>query len=207
MRTIRFPVCSKLTPNQKEYDRLLKYSTKPLHVVHGVAGTGKTSIACEGAMFLLRNHPTQFQKLVITQPLTTVSGESVGYLPGDLWNKTAPWSRTMNEYLSVPYEFATLGHMRGITWNHTILIADEMQNATTEQMKALLTRVGHNTKLVVMGDLGQQDVCTHNNGFLYLTEILTELSSDMYNETVLNLDDVCRSAFVKELMKTDRFHR
>ena len=158
----------KLTPNQREYELQLCFGEKALHVVHGIAGTGKTSIACKSARFLLKKRDTLYNKLVITQPITTVSNEQLGYLPGSLFDKTQPWSHTMASYLeNTPYEFVALGHMRGLTWDNTVILADEMQNSTKDQMKTLLTRVGIHSKLIIMGDLGQQDI-SGDNGMTYL---------------------------------------
>ena len=195
---------NKLTPNQKEYKSKL-YNNKPLHIVKGHAGTGKTMIACETAESLITSYDNKYEILVMTQPLTTVSNEQIGFLPGEIDNKICPWSSTMQEYLNQPYgidyKFVPLGHMRGKTWNNSIIIADEMQNSTVSQMKTLLTRVGQNSMLIIIGDVLQRDIPDDEvDGFSDLLNRITSLSCDIHDVSYLGTEDIKRSLFVKEIM-------
>ena len=110
------------------------------------------------------------KKIVITRPAVSVD-ESHGYLPGGLVDKMMPWIRPifdiMAEYWSPQHikwlmeseliEIAPLAFMRGRTFKESWIIADEMQNATVEQMKMILTRIGEGSRMVITGDLAQHD--------------------------------------------------
>lgn len=191
---------NKLTSNQREYKTHLN-NYKPLHVVQGVAGTGKTMIACETAESLILSDDNKYERLILTQPLTTVSNEQIGFLPGEMDHKVSPWSSTMQEYINrVHVEFVPLGHMRGKTWNNSIIIADEMQNSSVNQMKTLLTRVGENSMLVLIGDNAQKDTTIEEDGFSDLLNRITSLSSGYYDISTLDVNDIKRSGFVKQIL-------
>ena len=116
-------------------------------------------------------------RIVITRPAVSVD-EQHGFLPGDLKEKMAPWTRPIFDFLEEHYsakqvenmikdktiEISPLAYMRGRTFKGAWIIADEMQNATQEQTKMLLTRIGEGSKIVVTGDLAQHDRGFNNNG-------------------------------------------
>ena len=158
------------TKNQQRYRDALYHSDIPIVLVDGPAGTGKTSIACEWAASALKlGH---VRRLVVTRPSVS-AGEDLGYLPGTLEGKLKPYllpiydsladegiskqqlSRMMQEGES---EVAPISFLRGRTFRHAVIVADEMQNATKEQMKMLLTRLGYGSRMVVTGDLQQSDL-------------------------------------------------
>ena len=134
----------------------------------GPAGTGKTLFAAQTAIrnFLLGN----CDKIVFTRPSVTVD-EELGFLPGTLEEKMAPWMRPLYDILyqhispkEVQHlieekiiEISPLGFMRGRTFKNAYIVADECQNTTVNQMKMLLTRIGENSRMVVTGDLRQAD--------------------------------------------------
>ena len=151
------------TPGQCKYMLALR-SPKPIVIGTGPAGSGKTMLACQVAL----EHVEKYQrpKIVLTRPIVAAD-EDMGYLPGDMEQKMEPWTKPMydifEKYLSHNQmerfiSIEPLGYMRGRTFNDTLIIADEMQNATPNQMKMLLTRVGEGTKLIVTGDLAQSDL-------------------------------------------------
>ena len=141
----------------------------------GPAGTGKTLFATEWGVrnFLLGN----YEKLIFTRPSVTVD-EDLGFLPGTLEEKMAPWVRPIYDILYTfitPKEVTTLiedkiieisplGYMRGRTFKNCWIVADEMQNSTVSQMKMLMTRLGENSRLVITGDLEQYDRINEING-------------------------------------------
>ena len=107
----------------------------------------------------------------------------------------------MQEYINrVHVEFVPLGHMRGKTWNNSIIIADEMQNSSVNQMKTLLTRVGENSMLVLIGDNAQKDTTIEEDGFSDLLNRITSLSSGYYDISTLDVNDIKRSGFVKQIL-------
>jgi len=141
----------------------------------GPAGTGKTLLAVLRAIKALREH--EVTRIIITRPAVSVD-EKHGFLPGDLNAKMEPWTRPIfdvfEEYYGVvetkkmledgTIEIAPLGFMRGRTFKNAYIIADEMQNATPDQTKMLLTRIGENSCMVLTGDLRQHDRGFDQNG-------------------------------------------
>jgi phosphate starvation-inducible PhoH-like protein len=156
------------TKHQEEFVELLKNKGNKIVIVTGPAGTGKTLLATEHG---IRAFITgEYEKMVFTRPSVSVD-EDLGFLPGTLEEKMAPWIRPIYDVLyehispkEVEFmidekimEIAPLGFMRGRTFKNTWIVADEMQNSTPSQMKMLLTRLGENSRLIVTGDLEQYD--------------------------------------------------
>lgn len=160
------PVKAK-TVGQKKYVDAIRDNT----VVFGVgpAGTGKTFLAVAMAVKALR--AKEVNRIVLTRPAIE-AGEKLGFLPGDLQSKIDPYLRPLYDALyemmgaenyaklveKQVIEVAPLAYMRGRTLDDSFIILDEAQNATPEQMKMFLTRLGFNSKAVVTGDLTQTDL-------------------------------------------------
>src|SRR5947207_5216514 len=135
----------------------------------GPAGTGKTYLAVAMAVAALRDR--KVSRIILTRPAVE-AGEALGFLPGDLYEKIAPYLRPLHDALHdmLPseeiqkytergiIEIAPLAYMRGRTLNHAFIILDEAQNSTTEQMFMFLTRLGINSKAVITGDETQVDL-------------------------------------------------
>ena len=155
------------TVGQKQYVDSIRKNTIVLGV--GPAGTGKTFLAVAMAVRALREK--QVNRIILTRPAIE-AGEKLGFLPGDLQSKIDPYLRPLYDALyemmgSENYqklvekgtiEIAPLAYMRGRTLDDSFIILDEAQNATPEQMKMFLTRLGFNSKAVVTGDLTQTDL-------------------------------------------------
>ncbi len=155
------------TVGQKKYVELIRKNTIVLGV--GPAGTGKTFLAVAMAVKALRDK--QVNRIILTRPAVE-AGEKLGFLPGDLQNKIDPYLRPLYDALyemmgaenyarcleKQTIEIAPLAYMRGRTLDDSFIILDEAQNATPEQMKMFLTRLGFNSKAVVTGDLTQTDL-------------------------------------------------
>lgn len=150
----------------------------------GPAGTGKTLLGVLRAIQALRSQ--EVQKIILTRPAVSVD-EKHGFLPGDLNAKMEPWTRPIFDVFEEYYglvetkrmldegviEIAPLGFMRGRTFKYAYVIADEMQNATPDQMKMLLTRIGEGSSMILTGDLKQHDRGFDKNG---LKDFLEKLS-------------------------------
>jgi phosphate starvation-inducible PhoH-like protein len=129
----------------------------------------------------------EFDRLVFTRPVVP-AGEDLGYLPGDVHEKMEPWTHPLLENCQMTSRVFVepMGFMRGRTFNDTFIIADEMQNSTPAQMKMLLTRIGKNTKLVVLGDAEQSDM-EGTNG---LVDILDRVDGiDLAHVDLVSLED------------------
>jgi phosphate starvation-inducible PhoH-like protein len=170
---------------QEDYLAHLENPCKDMVFALGPAGTGKTLIATLWAVKQLK--AGAIERIVITRPAVSVD-EQHGFLPGDLMSKMAPWTRPVfdvfREYWNAKQieamitegiiEVAPLAYMRGRTFKDSVIIADEMQNATQSQMKMLLTRIGDGSKFVITGDLEQHDRGYENNGLKDFMEKLLE---------------------------------
>ena len=155
------------TVGQKQYVDSIRKNTIVLGV--GPAGTGKTFLAVAMAVRALREK--QVNRIILTRPAIE-AGEKLGFLPGDLQSKIDPYLRPLYDALyemlgaenyqklveKGTIEIAPLAYMRGRTLDDSFIILDEAQNATPEQMKMFLTRLGFNSKAVVTGDLTQTDL-------------------------------------------------
>lgn len=167
-----------ITPRNFHQDDLLGYlqdDVSNIVFAVGPAGTGKTLLSTLVGIQALKAR--EIDRFVITRPAVSVD-EQHGFLPGSLQEKMAPWTRPIfdvfEQYFSPEHieymlkdgklEIAPLAYMRGRNFENCYILADEMQNATPEQMKMLLTRVGSGSKMIVNGDLAQHDRGFEENG-------------------------------------------
>ena len=197
--------------HQEQYVTMLKQKSKKIIVVSGPAGTGKTLFATEFGVrnFLLGN----VERLVFTRPSVSVD-EDLGYLPGTLEEKMAPWVRPIYDVLyqfvspnevkqymeDKIVEIAPLGFMRGRTFKNTWIVADEMQNSTVSQMKMLLTRLGENSRLIITGDLEQFDKPNEINGLEDFLNKFKGKRSSSISSFQFERDDIQREDVVKEVL-------
>lgn len=163
------PVLRAQTSNQKGYIRKLVHNQHDILFAVGPAGTGKTYVAVLHAIQQLRKG--EIGKVVITRPMVGSSGEELGILPGGIVEKVGPWCIPILDIFKEFYtkfevenmidreeiEIAPLAIMRGRTFKNALIIADEMQNSTPEQMKMLLTRIGEGSRMIITGDTDQHD--------------------------------------------------
>ena len=168
--------------HQESYLFKLHDDTKNILFAIGPAGTGKTLLAVQMGIKLFQEG--KVDRIIVTRPAVSVD-EDLGFLPGTLNEKMAPWTRPIFDVLGEYYqqkdiesmlfegviEISPLAYMRGRTFKNAYIIADEMQNATQNQMKMLLTRLGENSKMVVTGDLAQADRLRDNGLIDFITKI------------------------------------
>ena len=154
---------------EKQGDYLTALAEADQVIVFGPSGTGKTYVVSSYAASLY--HTKQINKIVITRPHIAV-GKELGFLKGDLEEKTKPWAMPVIDVLEEQLgkavvetgikngniEIAPLALMRGRSFNNAFIICDETQNITFHELKMLLTRVGEGTKLVLNGDIMQSDL-------------------------------------------------
>ena len=195
------------------------YITKLLNpdnvIVFGVgpAGTGKTMLAVLTALKELKERTVE--RIVITRPAVGVDDEKHGFLPGDLNSKMEPWTRpifdVIGEYFSpkeikhmideMVIEISPLAFMRGRTFKNAFIIADEMQNATPNQMKMLLTRIGEGSRMAVTGDVQQADRREGQNGLIDFGNLFNNYADSQYIQFVkFNYADIERHPVVTEVL-------
>jgi phosphate starvation-inducible PhoH-like protein len=175
----------------------------------GPAGTGKSWLAVAMAVQALQSK--QVQRIILTRPAVE-AGERLGFLPGDLMAKIDPYLRPLYDALydmvepegaqkmqeRQAVEVAPLAFMRGRTLNNSFIILDEAQNATPEQMKMFLTRIGFGSKVVVTGDTTQIDVPDGRSGLLGLERVLQGI--DGLEFVHLGAGDVVRHRIVADIV-------
>jgi phosphate starvation-inducible protein PhoH and related proteins len=197
---------------QRDYHNLLNQKSKKIVVATGPAGTGKTMFATETAVkyFLMGT----YEKLIFTRPSVSVD-EDLGYLPGTLEEKMAPWVRPIYDILYTfltpkevsvlmeekTIEIAPLGYMRGRTFKNCWIVADEMQNSTISQMKMLMTRLGENSRLVITGDLDQHDRLNEQNGLEDFLNKFKGKRSASITSVEFEHSDIQREEVVKEVLE------
>ena len=173
------PIKFKITLNEEQKEAKAKILENTLTLLAGKAGSGKTLLACQIALDLLFTR--QIEKVIITRP--TVSKEEIGFLPGDLREKMDPWVQPIYQNMFALYdkekiekliedgaiEIVPLSFMRGRTFLDSVIIVDEAQNVTHEQMEMIVTRIGLRSKMVICGDDGQVDLKSkRDSGFKFL---------------------------------------
>ena len=182
----------------------------------GPAGTGKTYLAMAAAVAELEQK--RCSRIILARPAVE-AGERLGFLPGDLLEKVNPYLRPLYDALYDMMEFdeaqrliergaievAPLAFMRGRTLNDSFIILDEAQNATTEQMKMFLTRLGFYSKTVVTGDVTQIDLPSRReSGLIHIQKILQDVKGIDF--VYFSERDVVRHPLVQEIIKAyDRY--
>ena len=178
----------------------------------GPAGTGKTMLAVQAAVKKFKEG--NIDKIIVTRPAVSVD-EDLGFLPGTLEQKMAPWTRpifdVLREYFNAReiegmieegiIEIAPLAYMRGRTFKNSVIIADEMQNATPNQMKMLLTRLGENSEMVVTGDLAQADRLKDNGLIDFIKQFESHGQNKHLDVVRFAQGDIERHDAVKEVLQ------
>ena len=196
------------TPHQKEM--VEKYRDHDLLIATGPAGSGKTYIAVALAVRALRTR--EVKRIILSRPAVE-SGENLGFLPGDLREKLDPYlqplydalldmmpARKLKEYMEENViQIAPLAFMRGRTLDNAFVILDEAQNASVNQLKMFLTRMGEYAKFAVTGDLTQVDLPDPNkSGLLHAKQILANIPGIAIIE--FSRQDIIRHKLVEQIV-------
>lgn len=194
-----------LNDKQKEY--ISAINTSDQVIVCGYSGTGKTFIAATLAANAYLNK--QVDKIVLTRPNVSV-GKDLGYFPGSLEEKFAPWAAPVLDVLEKQLTegvlntgikngnilMAPLSTMRGRSFKDAFVILDEAQNTTVAEMKMFLTRIGEGTKVVINGDIRQSDI-KETSGLSKVIQIAKKRQMDV-PIIEFGIDDIVRSHICKE---------
>lgn len=210
----RAPILPK-TATQRAYVQAIANSDLTFGI--GPAGTGKTYLAMAMALVALKKD--QVNRIILTRPAVE-AGEALGFLPGDLKEKIAPYLRPLYDALQDMLEdeereryverniieIAPLAFMRGRTLNHAFIILDEAQNTTTEQMLMFLTRLGVDSKCVITGDSTQIDLPSNKrSGLIEAVQALKDVKGISF--CTFEERDVVRHELVRQIVRAYKQHR
>lgn len=173
------------TPNQKDYIRSIVEND--VVICSGPSGSGKSYIAAGMAAHRLHNPDSEIERIIVTRPLVC-TGKDLGSLPGEMNDKIAPYLLPMKENLKHFLSQAWYGHysndgaiqyrplevMRGSTFNNAYMILDEAQNCTIDQIKMFISRMGNNSKVLINGDVNQNDL-RGKSGLQYCMDRLQDI--------------------------------
>ena len=205
-------------PAQKRFYNTL--SKKDITFCIGPAGVGKTYLSVHRALRELGDKESRIDGIVIVKPLVEAAGEKLGFLPGDVEEKTAPFMMSFyynmeqiigKQRLQVLKDTGTIqvmpmAYMRGVTLSNKFVILDEAQNATPEQIKMFVTRIGEDSKYIISGDLAQSDIAKHKSGLEDAVKRFAGVRG--VGLAQFKEKDIVRHSLVKRLLKRyhDTFH-
>jgi phosphate starvation-inducible protein PhoH len=200
-----------LTGNQKKFFDAYKQGDYFI-ALHGVAGTGKTFIALYKAIEEVLDKSNPFNKIIIVR--SAVPSREVGHLPGDLNEKTEIYRQPYQQICTTLFgrpdayqrleeqhhiEFISTSFIRGMSFDDAIIIVDEMQNLTFEEIDTVMTRVGYRSKIIWCGDYRQTDLNKRKNdmsGILKFFDIAMHMKA--FTRIEFTADDIVRSSLVKD---------
>lgn len=201
------PIKFKVELNQEQKEAKSKILENTVTLLAGSAGSGKTLLACQIALEKL--FMKEIEKIIITRP--TVSKEEIGFLPGDLREKMDPWVQPIYQNMYALYdrvkiekhiqegdiEIVPVSFMRGRTFLDSMVIVDEAQNVTHEQMEMIVTRLGLRSKMIICGDDNQVDLKNkRDSGFRFLYTA----SKKIKNLAAISLKTNHRNPIVEDLI-------
>lgn len=208
------PIKFKIQLNEEQKLAKQKILDNTVTLLAGSAGSGKTLLACQIALDKL--FMKEVEKVIITRP--TVSKEEIGFLPGDLREKMDPWVQPIYQNMFLLYdkvaiekciedgtiEIVPVSFMRGRTFVNSMVIVDEAQNVTHEQMEMIVTRIGLNSKMIICGDDAQVDLKSkRDSGFKFLYTA----SKKIKDLEAIKLTSNHRNPIVEDLIELyDEFH-
>lgn len=196
-----------LTDNQKKYIQSILDNT--ITVCIGPAGTGKSYIAAGICSELL--HSGEYHQIIATRPLVS-AGKDIGYLPGEMRDKIAPYLKPMEEhiksFLGTSYygfyfnegniRYEPLELMRGATFDNCLMILDEAQNCSLDQIKMFITRMGKDSKVIINGDTRQTDIKS-KTGLETLANKISHIKS--VGICKFTYEDIQRNGIIGEILR------
>ena len=201
---------------KNENQKLVVESIKnnEITIVSGLPGTGKTYLACAEALKLIKTKP-KYKKILLVKSVIQLPGEELGFLPGDLKDKLDPYmisfidnfEKIIGESLTNKLrelgliQIQPLAFVRGRSIDNTIIVVDEAQNISIQNMRTLMTRIGDNSKMVILGDIKQKDIKNPKNSSLEVVIDKFEGIDGFGCVSLRNPDDVVRNPVIKIIEK------
>lgn len=199
---------------QKQFFKEVENDT-PMVMLAGHAGTGKTFIALWSALYQVFDPSTPYDKVLIVR--SAVESRKIGFLPGNIEEKSEAYEDPYKQVVSqvVKYktaydnlkalgllEFKLTSHLRGTTFDNTIVVVDECQNADADELVTICTRIGYNSKIILCGDGNQDDLARQRekSGMGYIEKVMLNLPYGDAPVIRFTLDDIVRSGFVRNFL-------
>jgi len=197
------------TENQKKLVQAIK--EKEIVITSGFPGTGKTFLACAEALKLLKNPENAFKKIILVKSVTTLKDEEIGFLKGTMEEKMEPFmdsfldnfNKIIGESLTTKLrdqeyvQIKPIAYVRGRSIDNSIIIMDEAQNISLDNMRTLMTRIGENSKMIILGDVKQKDIRNKKESSL---EVVIERFKNKNSFGVVELrneEDIVRNPIIK----------
>lgn len=197
------------TENQKKLVTAIKENE--ITIVSGYPGTGKTFLACAEALKLIKNPQNSFQKIILVKSVTTLKDEEIGFLKGTMEEKMEPFMDSfLDNFNKIIGEANTnklrdlgfiqikpIAYVRGRSIDKSIIIIDEAQNISLDNMRTLMTRIGDNSKIIILGDVKQKDIRNKKESSL---EVVIDRFKDKKGFGTVELrneEDIVRNPIIK----------
>jgi len=208
INSIRVDVKPK-TENQKKLVQAIK--EKEIVIASGFPGTGKTFLACAEALKLLRNPENAFKKIILVKSVTTLKDEEIGFLKGTMEEKMEPFmdsfldnfNKIVGESLTTKLreqgyvQIKPIAYVRGRSIDNSVIIMDEAQNISLDNMRTLMTRIGENSKMIILGDIKQKDIRNKKDSSL---EVVIDKFRDKKSFGIVELrnkEDIVRNKIIE----------
>lgn len=205
--------------SKRQKDLLNLIKEKQITFVAGPAGSGKTFLSLAKSLQLISDGETPYERIYLLKSVITLQEESIGFIKGEIDDKLKPSVMSFLMNLSKLIDTAQMqkliendlvialpiGYMRGLSIDNSIIILDEVQNITLENLRTILTRIGENSKIIAMGDLRQIDIKNKSKSSLYtamgLFEGIDEIGSFEFNE-----EDIVRNPLIQKIERKFEEH-
>lgn len=205
--------------NKRQKDLLNLINEKEITFVAGPAGSGKTFLALAKSLQLIFDENNSYERIYLLKSVITLQDENLGYIKGEIEDKLKPsvmsFLMNLNKLLDVSQMNKLvendlvipipIGYMRGLSIDNSIIILDEVQNITLENLRTILTRIGENSKIIAMGDLRQIDIKNKTKSSLYtameLFEGIDEIGTFEFTE-----EDIVRNPLIQKIERRFEEH-
>lgn len=202
--------------NQSQKNYFDKIESNKIVFCYGPAGTAKTFISCYSAIKFLNEKNNNIENIILSKPIQE-AGEKLGHLPGEKEEKIEPYissyknnfkkiigqELTDGYFMEETFKFEPLAYMRGDTFDNSLMILDEAQNATFEQLILFITRMGKNSKIIISGDVSQYDLKDKQVSLPNFIQIMQDIENIDIHE--FDKNDIVREKILQEIV--DKYER